>query len=780
MKAIILAGGEGSRLRPLSVNRPKPMVRLFDRPVLEHIVLYLKSHGIDQLCVTLQTMPYAIADYFEKGEMFGVHMEYRIEKEPLGTAGAGCACADFLSADEDFLVISGDAVLDLDIGPALEEHARRRAAATLVLHKNMANLLDYGLVMTDADHHITRFIEKPSWGQVFCDTVNTGLYILNAALLRKIPSGVFFDFARDLFPQMLRENVPLLGIAAAGYWCDMGDTEAYRKCAFDALSGKVKLSWNAPQVAEGVWSASKLPHDVTIQPPVYIGADVYLGHRSVIGPFAVIGARSMIGDRTVIQHSVVDGLQTGQDCRINGAVACVGDVLRDGVTLKEGAVLGDHVVVGAHAVVCEDARVWPNKEIEAGDRVSGTLNVGYRRRGATFDGQGRVSGQINVDITPEYCLRLGVACGELSGGTMGLSYTGGSGARMAALCLEAGLTASGGQMIGFDATTAAACAWMAQENAWPLTAHITQTAGRLDLIFFEADGLPLGHLTARKMEGLVMRGEARLTSARTIHEARVITGVDEDYVSAAVGALENQEVTGAEPMAVSVTGHNESTELLCRALTQAGFRVSREGGLPAFAVGREGFSLSVTDEAGVTRPFEQVLALMAALEWKDGQRTLALPYGAPAVLEALADKYGGQLLRVGRDGAEARAGFSNQPIFRDGLRAALYLARKMRAMGTTVSGLAENLTPFAVKTAEVGLLGDRGEMMRHLAERYDERDPELIDGLRARVGGGWIHVAPLAGSRALRITGEAVNSEIAAELCDDFRRLVRKLDGRRV
>ena len=203
MKAIIMAGGEGTRLRPLTCDCPKPMIRLMNRPVMQYALALLKRHRITCVAATLGYQPDAVMDYFGDGGAFGVDLRYYVEKTPLGTAGGVRQAADFL--DETFIVLSGDGVTDLDIADALAFHRQKRALATLVL-RHADNPLDYGVVCTDAEGRVRSFHEKPEWSDVLSDTVNTGVYILEPEALERIPVGSACDFGHDWFPALVREG----------------------------------------------------------------------------------------------------------------------------------------------------------------------------------------------------------------------------------------------------------------------------------------------------------------------------------------------------------------------------------------------------------------------------------------------------------------------------------------------------------------------------------------------------------------------------------------------
>ena len=290
MKAVIMAGGRGVRLQPMSIGRPKPLIPVFDRPVMEHILKLLKCHGIREVRATLQYMPHQIIRYFEENPPEGMDLSYSIEDKPLGTAGSVALCRDFV--DDDFLVISGDGICDIDLQACIKRHRETGAEATIVLYRH-PKPLEYGLVMTRPDGRIERFIEKPSWSQVFCDTVNTGIYILSPKVLDRIKPNVQVDFAKDVFRDMLRDGAKLYGIVAEGYWCDIGDPEAYADCHFDILHGKTNIDIGNWQ-SDGYCIQSELPGNVTLHPPVYIGKNVRISNGAVIGPYAVRGSGSTI------------------------------------------------------------------------------------------------------------------------------------------------------------------------------------------------------------------------------------------------------------------------------------------------------------------------------------------------------------------------------------------------------------------------------------------------------------------------------------------------------
>ena len=240
MKAVIMAGGEGKRLKAVTGDAPKPMAPLLGRPMLEHIILLLKKHGFDDLCAAVKYRAEDIISYFGDGEALGVKLQYRVEAEPLGTAGGVKNCADFYGG-EDFLVISGDAACDFDLAALMERHRQSRAAVTLALCRH-PEPLSYGLAVTDAGGLVRAFVEKPRWSRVVTDLVNTGIYVISPRVMELVPEGRAFDFAKDLFPLLLERGELLLGVDMEGYWCDVGTPLSYYKCCVDALEGRLELN----------------------------------------------------------------------------------------------------------------------------------------------------------------------------------------------------------------------------------------------------------------------------------------------------------------------------------------------------------------------------------------------------------------------------------------------------------------------------------------------------------------------------------------------------------
>ena len=374
MKAVILAGGTGKRLLPLSLELPKPMLPLFDKPVMEHLITLLRRSGITQIGVTLGYMPHCIRDYFGDGSRQGVSLTYFEESIPMGTAGSVRGCMDWLG-EEDFLVAGGDTVCDLDLKAAMAFHAVRRSVATLLLCRRTGPS-SCGLVRTDEEGRVEDLAEHPDQGPVIASQMNTGIYLLSRRAMNKVPAGQPWDFVKDLFPALLSSGEHLYGHPAEGYCRNVGDCPSYLVISADALAGRVALELPAPKTGPGIWSASSLPPSVQIIPPCYIGPNVRVGEGSLLGPNTVLGAGSRVGRFSLVQESVVQGARIGDRATLYGAILSPGARVEREAVLNKGSVLGAGACVGGDAVVMEQVQVWPHQVIPAGARLTAARQAG--------------------------------------------------------------------------------------------------------------------------------------------------------------------------------------------------------------------------------------------------------------------------------------------------------------------------------------------------------------------------------------------------------------------
>jgi len=765
VKAVIMAGGEGTRLRPVSINEPKPMARLLDNPALEYILQLLEKNGVTEACLTLKFMPETIIDYISGRR--GIKLHTSIEREALGTAGSVRACAEFIGED-DFLVISGDCVCDFDLRDMIAFHKAKMAEATIALYEH-PEPLEYGLVVTREDGRIAEFIEKPPWEGVVTNTINTGIYILSPALFNnKVPPGKKYDFGKAFFPAILAENRGLYGMAQKGYWCDIGSPEAYRRCAIDMLEGRVKVNIHAPEVNPGIYSASPIPEGVTIVPPVYIGSNVTLRRGAKIGSRTVIGDNSDIAG--TVRDSVVNGATISDGAVIAGAVICKGAVIGKSAAVSEDAVIGEETIIGEQAVIAESVNIWPARQIPAGKTVKSSITHGHIKAGMSFTARGVISGGLGTELTVEDCLKLGQAAASF--GRVGLGHFGGDAARIVAETIGCGICARGAELLTFDSGLPSCASFVGERMNLPFTICVNQRLDNVELTCFGKSGSMLSHALERELSSISDRDDAPYTGK--IGHTEHLRGVSEIYAAAAMTYAFSHE-GGGEGLAVSVTAEESQNKVFKKALTLLGCTVVEQtSGRPCFTLGNDGTALYAIGEDGQQFLPAQMLALICALALEYGQSKLAVPFDAPAAIETLAEPYHAEIYRLGRDGDEAEALYRNLRPLHDGVFAGALICARMKKDGITLTDLMARKVPaFANVEREVPLTRARAEVMGELSKTACELGAEFSDGIRFGVQSGTVLISPLRTKNAIRIRAEGANIEIAEELCTDVLDLLK-------
>lgn len=323
IKAFILAAGAGTRLRPLTYEVPKPMIPLANKPVIEYTVETLKKHNISSIAMNLHTLPHLITDYFGDGDKFGVSISYSYEENLLGTAGGLKKCKKFF--DSTFVVMSGDGLSDVDLTSALEFHKKKKSLATMIL-KKIETRFSYGITLTDRFNKIINFVEKPTWGSVFSDTVNTGIYIFEPEIFKYIPDG-FYDFGHDLWPKLLKLKKPIYAYTTNGYWTDIGNIDEYKKATKDILDGKINLNILGKKLKEKeVRAGANCLIDKTVK---FIGKSV-IGNNCKIGKNVVIDNGTVIGNNVVIKDDVIikdsilwDNVVVGNEAKLYSSIISI-------------------------------------------------------------------------------------------------------------------------------------------------------------------------------------------------------------------------------------------------------------------------------------------------------------------------------------------------------------------------------------------------------------------------------------------------------------------------
>ena len=363
MRAVILVGGKATRLLPLTVNTPKAIIPVLNTPFLEHVIRYLGRHQIRDIILAQGHLAQPIEGYLGNGSQFGVKLSYVVEDTPRGTAGAVKNAESYLDLDETFLVLNGDIFTDLDITAMIDFHRERKAKATIALAP-VDDPTAYGLIETDAEGRVTRFLEKPGWSEVTTNMINAGTYVLEPDVLAQIPPQMAVSIERETFQQLLAQEEPMYAYSSSAYWIDMGTPEKYLQLHRDLLSGKCRQYALAPGKEVLIGEHSDIHPTAQIKGPAVIGANCSIGRQvKLIGP-VVIGAGCTILEDSVIENSII-----WRNARLGPRVNLKNSILADNCCLNTGSiceesVLGDNVTVASNCKLEPGSRIWPRTTVE--------------------------------------------------------------------------------------------------------------------------------------------------------------------------------------------------------------------------------------------------------------------------------------------------------------------------------------------------------------------------------------------------------------------------------
>jgi len=361
MKAVILVGGEATRLFPLTCNIPKVMVPVLNMPFLEHVIRYLSQHQVKDIILAQRHLGQTIESYFGDGGQFGVKLSYTLEDTPLGTAGGVKNAEKYL--DETFLVLNGDVFTSLDITAMMGFHQERKAKVTIALTP-VDDPTSYGLIETNAQGKVTRFLEKPSWDQVTTNMINAGTYVLEPEVLARVPPQAKFSFERELFPLLLDQGEPIYAYSSAAYWIDIGTPEKYFQLHRDLLSGKSNQYAPALPREVVIGGQSSIHPTAQITGPILIGSNCTIGQNvTLVGPL-VIGHGGTIMEDAVIEGSIV-WRNAWLGPRVNLKNSIVADNCRlDADSIIEESILGDNVSLVSGCKLQPGSKIWPGTTVE--------------------------------------------------------------------------------------------------------------------------------------------------------------------------------------------------------------------------------------------------------------------------------------------------------------------------------------------------------------------------------------------------------------------------------
>jgi mannose-1-phosphate guanylyltransferase / phosphomannomutase len=824
VKGVVMAGGEGTRLRPLTSNQPKPMVPVVGKPCMEHIIELLRRHGFEDVVVTLAFMPQAIRGYFGTGEAHGVRIRYSVEETPAGTAGSVKLAEEAL--DEPFVVISGDALCDIDVGELVRFHQEREALVTIAL-KSVENPLEFGIVVTDEDGRIERFLEKPSWAQVFTDTINTGIYVVQPEVLRHIPTDRPYDFAKELFPLLLEKGHPLYGYVAEGYWQDIGNLEQFRKANFDALDERVHLEIPGIRLRGNVWVGEgvELEDVESVEGPAFIGNYCRIAPEARVSAYSVLAANVTLRDHAHVSRSILDaGTHVGRSALVEGAIVGRSCDLREHARIHEGAAIGDQTTIGNGAVVLPGVRIYPFKEIESGAQVDRNV-IWEARASSSIFGRERIRGLVNVDLTPEIALRLGLALGTAlpRGASVVTSREPSRSCRLLRRAVLAGINATGVHVADLRVMPAAVNRHLLTSEGFEAGLHVAPGASdpeAVEIQLYEPPGVQASAAFMKEVEKHFSRQEYRRVTASEVGEIGFPARASESYASDLVGGLDVDAIKARRFRVVVDYGYSAASLVLPLVLgplevevvaSHAYLREQADAALPTLAesidhtkrlVSAVGADLGVVldptaeriyllDEQAKEVPPEQELLLFLRLISSDGRRgRLAFPVTVTSLVE---DVVAGSGLEVERTPASlaalTRAAARDDVVFAgsasggfvfpefvpgyDGVASLCKLLELLAPIERPLSELVAELPVPRVVHRELRCpWGRKGAVMRVLTERMKGRKVDTLDGIKVFDDGGWAQVLPDPAEPIVHVFAEGKTAADGVRLEDEFIALV--------
>jgi mannose-1-phosphate guanylyltransferase / phosphomannomutase len=825
MRAVVMAGGEGTRLRPLTSYQPKPMVPIVGKPCMEHVLELLRAHGFVDVVVTVAFLPQAISSYFGGGESLGLNIEYSVEESALGTAGSVRLAANRL--DGTCLVISGDALCDFDLTKIVEFHEEKGADVTIGL-KSVDNPLEFGIVVTGADGRVERFLEKPSWGEVFSDTINTGIYVLEPDVLRHVPVDRPYDFSKELFPYLLELGRPLYGYVCEGYWQDIGNLDQYRQANFDALDQKVKLNIPGMRIRGDVWIGDGVEIDDVegVEGPAFIGNYATISPEASVGPYSVLHAGVTMRERSRVSRSVVDAATyIGRSASVEGAVLGRGCDVRLHARVHEGVAIGDYVTLGDQSVIYPGVRIYPYKEVEDGAQIHESL-IWESRATTHLFGRDGVSGLVNVDLTPDVAVRLGAAIGTAlkRGARVVASRESSSAYRMIKRALISGLNSTGVSVADLRTLPAPVGKHLLRTAGYDAAFHVGASSSDPEAVqirLFEYPGVSLSPTLQKEIEKHFVRHELRRAAfsevggisyparARESYARELLDGLDAsaihergfrivvDYGYSA-GGFVLPLVLG--PLGVeAVTAHAFESDAgtgpvrLHETIAQAKRLVTAVNADLGAVFDRSAERVYLIDEQGREVAPEQALLLFVRLIADRGLLgRVVVPVTATSQVEAvLAGRL--ELLRTPVSlSALTMAAAQEGVVFAGGAGGGYAFPEFLPAYDAAASlcKLLELLAPLDVPFSQVVAAlpkptlvhravpcawALKGTVMRVLNERLADADTDLTDGIKVFDERGWVHILPDPDEPLLHVYAEGATPADSGLLEDEMRAVVARL-----
>ena len=825
-----MAGGEGTRLRPMTVSMPKPLLPIVNKPIMEHVLRLLARHGFSDTVVTVQFLASLVRNYFGDGEDLGMSLQYVTEQTPLGTAGS-VKNAEALLRDETFLVISGDALTDFDLTDLVKFHHDKGALVTVCLTR-VPDPLEFGITIVDDDNRVQRFLEKPTWGQVFSDTVNTGIYVMEPEVFDHVGAGESVDWSSDVFPTLLDLGLPVYGYIAEGYWEDVGTQESYMRAQADVLTGQVDVDLDAFEVSNGVWVAegADVHPDAVLRGPLFIGDYAKVEAGAELREFTVIGSNVIVKTGAFLHRAVVhDNVFVGPQTNLRACVIGKNTDVMRAARIEEGAVVGDECVIEEEAIVSTGVRIYPYKNVEAGAVVTADLIFESRSQHRLFGPRG-VSGIVNVEITPELAVRLASAWASTlkKGSTVTTSRDVSRAARALKRAVISALASSAIDVVDLEVVPVPVARLQTAQGGCAGGVVIRTSPGQpesVDISFLDESGADLAQTAQRKLERTYARGEFRRAFPGEIGDLSFPPRVMEAYTLELLRTIDVSGLPEEHGLKVVVdTGGGTASLVLPTLLGRLGLDVlTVNNGLDeasptetaaeraesllrlgrlvasskaAFGVHFDpvGERIALVDEKGLAIDDERALLVvldLVAAESKGG--TVALPVTTTRVAEQVAAFHGVDISWIATTpaalteavaadgvvfGGDGRGGFV-VPHFSttyDGIAAFVQLVGLVARTKLQLSEIDARIPSSHMSRRSVPTpWAAKGVVMRAVVEEAGSRPLDTTDGVRVlEDNGNWALVLPDPAEPVTHVWAEAGNDSTSAELLERWAEVVSR------
>ncbi len=823
MKGVVLAGGFGTRIKPLTYSLPKPMLPLAGKPIVEHVVDVLKNHGISDLIFLLHFQPEVIKNYFGDGSGFGVKISYSIPQEDYGTAGAVKYASEHLKGEEPFLITSGDLLTDVDLRALIDFHKNKKAMVTIGL-TSVTDPLQFGIIITDNDGKVVKFLEKPGWGEVFSDSINAGIYVMDPAVFDFIPGKQPFDFSHDLFPRLLNEEKPIFGFSLRGYWRDVGDATSYLQANMDILAGRVWVRGSGKRldiVGKDIWLGEdvEIATDVELQGTVIIGEGVKIKGKtqikdSIIGDHSVVLKSSKVIDSILWKDTYID-----ENSDIEGSIICSNVKIGKEVHIETGVVVSENCTINDGAVLKEGVKIWPSKEVESRAIVSSNVIWGERWKRSLFE-ESKVTGLSNFELTPEFAAKLGAAFASFlpKGSSVLMGRDTYRAPRMIKRAFVAGVLSAGVNVKDLKAIPI------------PILRYKLQTFGEIggvyfrysienpevtEILFYDSNGFETSVSFEKSFERIFQREDFRRVSEGYVGRITDLSGIVDFYREGFMNAIKGETIKEKKFRIVVDFSFGPSSEYFSSILSELGCEVIS---LNAYAVehgtgvdadralgllsnivkatdARAGFWLDpwaerlyLVDEIGrIYKDMDSFFLVFHLILKAESYGVIALPLFVPSHVEDVAKENGFNVKRTknsiralseavrDRDVKfvsfpDGRFIFTEFQIAYDGVFALAKTLELMARLDVKLSEISKGIPKVNFLHTTIPCPWEsKGVVMRKASQEALGKNATFLDGVKISFNGSWILIFPDQYRSIVHLYTEARSEKEASLLINEYK-----------